>query len=189
MNYPNWFNQNIKIFEKNLNHYKHVSNLKFLQIGAYTGDASKWILENILTNKTSILIDVDTWTGSEEEIHKTFNWNEVYSLYNSRMSKFSNSIKYVGTSKSYLQSCNVEFDFIYIDGDHTAEAVYQDATFSFPFLKNNGIMAFDDYLWSHDTKLPELEPKMGIDRFLVEHEKDIEVLSHGYQVWIKKLKK
>lgn len=187
MNYPNWFNQNVKTFEKHLNHYRHISNLNFLQIGAYTGDASEWILENILTDPTSTLTDVDTWKGSEELIHKKFDWSDVESFYDKRMSKFSNIKKHKGTSISYLQSCTEKFDFIYIDGDHTAEAVYQDAVHSLPLLKRDGILAFDDYLWSHDTKLPELEPKMGIDKFLIEHEKDIEILSKGYQVWIKSL--
>ena len=186
MAYPNWFDGNIKNFQSCLSSYKHLSNLNFLQIGAYTGDASEWLLQNILTNKTSYLTDVDTWRGSEESIHKTFDWVKLESFYDERMSKFSNVKKYRGTSFSYLTSCNLEFDFIYIDGDHTSDGVYDDAILSFPLLKDDGIMAFDDYLWKHDSKNPELEPKMGIDQFLKDNEKDIQILINGYQVWIKK---
>lgn len=50
-------------------------------------------------------------------------------------------------------------------------------------------MAFDDYLWKHDSKNPELEPKMGIDKFLKDNKKDIQVLINGYQIWIKKFSK
>lgn len=187
MQYPNWFKDSVYNFNKHLSQYKHLSNLNFLQIGAYTGDASKWILENILTNNTSILTDIDTWQGSEEQAHKTFNWQEIEQLYDSRMSKFSNSRKYRGLSISYLKSCDSKFDFIYIDGDHTASGVYQDAIFSFPLLKNQGIMAFDDYLWKHETGDLTLEPKLGIDKFLVEYKHDIKVLTHSYQIWIQKL--
>jgi hypothetical protein len=189
MAYPNWFHTHTKNFEKCLNEYKHLSKLNFLQIGAYTGDASEWLLKNILTNKTSFLTDVDTWRGSDELIHKTFDWENLEALYDKRMSKFSNIKKYRGTSLSYLQTCNIKFDFIYIDGDHTSNGVYQDAIFSFPLLKDQGIMAFDDYLWKHDTNSLELEPRMGIDKFLEEHKNDVEILINGYQIWIKKLKK
>jgi predicted O-methyltransferase YrrM len=39
------------------------------------------------------------------------------------------------------------FDFIYVDGSHQAPDVLCDALLSFRLLKNNGVIAFDDYLW------------------------------------------
>ena len=48
-------------------------------------------------------------------------------------------------------------------------------------------MAFDDYLWKHETGDLTLEPKLGIDKFLVEYKHDIKVLTHSYQIWIQKL--
>lgn len=186
MIYPDWFTWQSKNFINHLNKYRGAPNINFLQIGAYTGDASVWMLENVLTNKSSLLVDVDTWRGSEESIHKTFDWVKLESFYDERMSKFSNVKKYKGTSFSYLTSCSLEFDFIYIDGDHTSDGVYDDAILSFPLLKDGGIMAFDDYLWKHDSKNTELEPKMGIDKFLKDNEKDIQILINEYQVWIKK---
>ena len=104
MIYPNWFKPYTKNFEHALNHYKQMPNLNFLQIGAYTGDASEWMLENILTNKTSYLNDVDTWEGSEEAIHKSFDWFDLESFYDKRMSKFPNIKKHKGSSISYLTS-------------------------------------------------------------------------------------
>jgi predicted O-methyltransferase YrrM len=189
MEYPNWFKPHSKNFEYGLSRYSQIPNLNFLQIGAYTGDASEWILENILTDPTSTLTDVDTWEGSDEPVHKSFNWSDLESFYDKRMSKFSNIKKYKGRSLEYLQSCNEEFDFIYIDGDHTAEGVYQDAVYSFPLLKRYGILAFDDYQWKHDTKNIELEPKLGIDKFLEENKDNVEIIINNYQVWIKSIKK
>lgn len=187
MNYPNWFSNNVPIFTKFLSPFFNKSNLKFLQIGAYTGDASKWLLENILTDQTSILVDVDTWLGSEEGIHKKFDWSDVEEVYDKKMANFKNIVKQKGNSESYLTSSTEMFDFIYIDGDHTSSGVYKDATLSFPLLKINGIMAFDDYLWHHDSNNPELEPKLGIDKFLKEHKDKLKILFTGYQVWIKKV--
>jgi predicted O-methyltransferase YrrM len=188
MQYPNWFQSSTRNFQVVLDHYKNQPNLKFLQIGAYTGDASIWLLDNILTEPSSILIDVDTWAGSNEEIHKTFDWKDVESVYDQKISRFSNVKKYKGTSTEYLKSCNEKFDFIYIDGDHTAEGVYSDAALSLPLLKSGGILAFDDYLWKHDSQDPKLEPKAGIDRFVEENFDKIKVLINHYQYWLTSLK-
>ena len=187
MIYPNWFSNNISLFKNILSHYSNLSNLKFLQIGAYTGDASVWLLENVLIDSSSILIDVDTWAGSEENIHKKFDWQDIESVYDNRMSGYKNVIKKKTTSHEYLSSCSEAFDFIYIDGDHTSDGVYSDAVLSYPLLKVGGIMAFDDYLWHHDTNNPELEPKKGIDKFLESVKNDIRVIHNAYQVWIQKL--
>jgi predicted O-methyltransferase YrrM len=188
MQYPNWFQSSLRNFKNTLDPYKNQPNLRFLQIGAYTGDASIWLLDNILTASSSTLVDVDTWAGSNEEIHKTFDWQDIESVYDERMSRFSNVKKYKGTSTEYLKSCNEQFDFIYIDGDHTAEGVYSDAVLSLPLLKTNGILAFDDYLWKHDTKDIMLEPKAGIDRFLQENFDNIETVINDYQYWLRSLK-
>lgn len=187
MIYPNWFKSQTKNFEYALSRYKQMPNLNFLQIGAYTGDASEWILENILTDKTSSLTDVDTWEGSKEKIHTEFDWDEIESMYDKRMSKFANIKKHKGFSVSYLKSCTEEFDFIYIDGDHSAEGVYNDASFAFPLLKSGGILAFDDYLWEHPSQNVDLKPLNGIDKFLKNNELRIKILHKGYQVWIEKV--
>ncbi len=189
MDYPNWFSTSSSKnnFDKFLNKYRGQKDLKFLQIGAYTGDASVWIAENIFINSGCILIDVDTWRGSEEGIHKTFDWNDIEATYDKKVKRYKNVIKNKTTSGEYLLNCSESFDFIYIDGDHKADSVYKDASLAFPLLKQGGIMAFDDYLWHHDTNNPELEPKPGVDSFLKEFGGFIKILNIDYQVWIEKL--
>lgn len=189
MEYPNWFatSESKSNFKKYLQEFRGKKNLKFLQIGAYTGDASVWIAENIFISNDCTLIDVDTWQGSNEEIHKGFDWLNVEDTYDIKVKRYKNIIKHKTTSKEYLSKCNELFDFIYIDGDHTSDGVYQDASLAFPLLKSGGVMALDDYLWNHDTNNPELEPKQGIDKFLKDVKGRIELLYMDYQVWIKKV--
>ena len=189
MGYPNWF-------EKNAIHYFNLVLPKrfagkplidFLQIGAYTGDASEWMLNNILTHETSWLTDVDTWYGSEEEVHKQFDWNALEQFYDKRMSKYSNVCKIKSYSDQFLISAeSSHYDFIYIDGDHTANGAYLDAHLSWDTLKPYGIMAFDDYQWSHESGEEALSPKPGIDKFLKEHKGDYHLLIMDEQVWISK---
>ena len=59
--YPNWFAATAQAdFETYLAEFKDKPNLKFLQLGVFTGDATVWLCNNILTDKSSKLIDVDT---------------------------------------------------------------------------------------------------------------------------------
>ena len=84
--YPNWFEMTAENNFKNyLLPYAGRSNLNFLQVGAYTGDASKWLLDNVLTGEGSKLTDVDTWRGSDEISHKEMNWDDVEAVYDERV--------------------------------------------------------------------------------------------------------
>ena len=84
--FPNWFDAYAKPnFEKYLIPLAGVDNLTFLQLGAYTGDASLWLLDNVLTGANSILIDVDTWQGSDEEVHHSMDFSEVESVYDAKI--------------------------------------------------------------------------------------------------------
>lgn len=189
MGYPNWFNISaVHYFNLILpRRFAGKPLLDFLQIGAYTGDASEWLLDNILTDRSSWLTDVDTWYGSDEGIHKRFDWNEIESFYDSRIASYGNVCKVKGYSEEFLSTAEkLHYDFIYIDGDHTAHGVYTDANLSWDKLKPYGIMAFDDYLWQHDTKENHLRPKPGIDKFLSEHSGEYQLLIMDEQVWISK---
>jgi predicted O-methyltransferase YrrM len=189
MGYPNWFSISaVKYFDLILpRRFADKPLIDFLQIGAYTGDASEWMLDNILTHESSWLTDVDTWSGSEEEAHKQFDWNELEHFYDSRMSVYKNVCKIKGYSQEFLSTAEkFHYDFIYIDGDHTANGVHTDATLSWDKLKPNGIMAFDDYLWQHDTYQDHLRPKPGIDKFLKEYHGQYQMLIMDEQVWISK---
>jgi hypothetical protein len=189
MGYPNWFNISaVKYFDLILpRRFANKPLLDFLQIGSYTGDASEWLLDNILTDESSWLTDVDTWSGSDEGIHKKFDWEEIESFYDNRMSKYTNICKIKGYSEDFLSTAEQShYDFVYIDGDHTANGVYTDAKLSWDKIKPYGILAFDDYLWQHDTYQDHLRPKPGIDQFLEEHYGEYQMLIMDEQVWISK---
>ncbi len=53
--FPKWFYDNNTVidFENGLEEFKGKKNLKFLQIGVFTGNASAWLLKNILTDPSS----------------------------------------------------------------------------------------------------------------------------------------
>lgn len=185
--YPNWFKMTAEEnFKSQLMPLAGKLGLRFLQIGAFTGNASVWLVDNVLTQKNSILEDVDTWSGSDEDEHKEMDWLDVERTYDSRIAFRPNVIKYKMDSKEFLRSIEEPtFDFIYIDGDHTAEGVLQDGVLSWRLLKPGGIMAFDDYLWE-DPRGIEFQPGWSIDTFIGAVKEESEILLSNSQVWLRK---
>ena len=192
--YPNWFAVTAQgNFEKHLLSLAEHPALRFLQLGAYTGDASLWMLDNILTGQYSILTDVDTWQGSKEELHESMDFDEVYEVYLNKISKHKKQTRINRcTTTDYLlaqygcdRPLGEYYDFIYVDADHTTVGVILDAELSWPLLKSGGIMAFDDYNWGNELPL-HLRPRPGIDLFLLRHEGEFELLEKNEQVWIRK---
>ena len=185
-NYPNWFNIAAKgYFAEYLEEFKGKPNLHFLQIGVYTGDASLWLMQNIVTDKSSILTDVDTWQGSDEEILQEIRM--ILHIGYILQDKFSNVIKCKMESHKFLATTDDKeiYDFIYIDGDHTAQAVFIDASLAWKALKPGGIMAFDDYLWELDAPI-NLRPQAAIDLFIILMKDHLTLLGTGSQIWIRK---
>jgi len=185
--YPNWFKITAEEnFKLQLMPLAGKFSLRFLQIGAFTGNASVWLVDNVLTQKNSVLEDVDTWSGSDEQEHKEMDWLDVERTYDSRIAFRPNVIKYKMDSKEFLRSVEEPtYDFIYIDGDHTAEGVLQDAVLAWRLLKAGGIMAFDDYLWE-DPRGIEFQPGWAIDTFVGAVKDESEVLLSNSQVWLRK---
>jgi len=183
-----WFTRNIINWTHFLKELKDKPNLRFLEIGSYQGRSTVWLLENILTDDTSSITCIDTFEGSAEHLidfqHDLLTLFQVFShnIYN-----FKNKVNIIkNNSQIALKQINEQYDFIYIDGDHTASSVIEDAILSFSLLKKGGIMIFDDYEWScHKTPIDD--PKAAIDAFLLIYADKINVLLINYQVIIEKI--
>ena len=188
MTYPNWFaSYAVAYFDKHLSKFKDQENLNYLQIGAFTGDASLWLMQNVLTGKGSVLTDVDTWQGSDEEVHHKMDFTDVEKTYDWKTKDYHRIIKAKMPSLRFFTDLDevAIYDFIYIDGDHTAQAVFYDAINGWKALKPGGIMAFDDYLWGAELPL-EKRPQPAIDLFVTLLKEEMELIDSGSQIWIRK---
>lgn len=174
--FPNWF----KSVEK---YFRHVPNvpLRALQIGTYTGDATEWLIDNC---EIEYLDDVDTWEGSEEKAHDQIDFTSVEDYYDSRF-KDPRITKHKMTSDEFFNCPSRTYNFIYIDGDHTALQTALDGLNAFKLLEKGGVMAFDDYLWNYNGDR-FLEPKAGVDGFLEVCKDQYTIIESGYQLWIEK---
>jgi predicted O-methyltransferase YrrM len=182
-----WFSHNIPSWDIYLNNFKNKPNLNFLEIGSFQGRSTVWLLENILTDENSSITCIDTFEGSIE--HHIYSKNELINLFDifvHNVSTFKNKINIIrGKSQEVLKLLNESYDFIYIDGDHTAVSVIEDAILSFSLLKKGGIMIFDDYEWLVMNNYID-NPKPAIDAFLEIYANKITLLYKDYQVIIKK---
>jgi len=191
VDYPNWFKLYAdQYFTKHLSPLAGEPGLRFLQIGAYTGDATVWLLDNILTGEGSVLVDVDTWHGSDEAAHEAFDWADVERVYDERTAEArlaARLCKVKARSSTYFTSWPLPaFDFIYIDGAHDAFTVLNDAVSAYRVLKPGGLLAFDDYEW-HSGKGDPHDPGLAIDAIGACYQGRLELIDLGAQAWFRRV--
>lgn len=176
---PNWFATQAHYFERNVPQVP----LRILQIGAYTGDATQWLLDN---RQVDFINDIDTWEGSDENAHYVIDFSDVEKVWDLRFRDNPKVHKFKMTSDAFLaKGYGVTYNFIYIDGDHTAVQTALDGLNAWRYLESGGVIAFDDYGWI-DNPSEFLRPKRGIDAFLSICEGEYRVMEIGYQVWVQK---
>lgn len=191
LNYSaNWFKpSNFMILEQ----YQNINNINFLEIGSFEGMSTNHFIDNYLTGNNSFITCIDPWIKySESTITKVEGYDNLineltYHIFlNNTHHNNHKIIINKGLSINILPTLEKIYNFIYIDGDHSEIAVWNDAIYSFKILKINGIIIFDDYIWNKGMK----SPQNAIDKFLDTYEKQIELISIDYvvnQVIIKKI--
>jgi predicted O-methyltransferase YrrM len=174
---------------------KNKENIKGLELGTAQGRATVWLLENVLTNKTSFIDTVD---------YNRYMWydNDTKSLYSKEnapkdvnelilIDVVNNLEPYIKENRCEFHQCSTQdfffnnrcknktYDFIYIDANHHKEWALFDGVNSFQLLNQNGIIIFDDYGW-HNCKY-------GVEAFLSCFDEKINVIYKDWQVIIQKI--
>jgi hypothetical protein len=96
----------------------------------------------------------------------------------------------VDDSLSYFSKRPQSFDFIFLDGDHSAGAVYREVPAALKILNQNGVILLHDYfpklkpLWSDGSMLPG--PFLATER-LAREGAGVAVLPLGALPWPTKL--
>jgi predicted O-methyltransferase YrrM len=162
----------------------------FLEIGSFEGRSSVWIAENMMQDGDHLRC-IDTWEGGEE--HGEENMSEVEERFRANLivatKKFPERLIFQSKGTSVARLAQLQgktmFDFIYIDGSHVAKDVLTDACMSWPLLKLEGLMVFDDYMWGNPRDALH-RPKIAIDAFTNIFGETAEIVHVGYQLVVRK---
>lgn len=166
--YDNWFKQKSETyFSEHLQGFKDKDNLKFLQIGVFTGDASIWLVNNLLTGQSCTLTDVDKWELDLDRSQEDKDWfANVEETYDEKVKDYTNIIKHKMASVDFFSQNTESYDFIYLDGDKSAEGRYQDAMSAWQALKPDGMLVCDDLSLVNTEN--NWNPSLGFNQFLTE---------------------
>lgn len=186
-----WFETTArKNFERAFLPSSNQPNLRHLQLGVFRGDASVWLLENVLTHPSSMLTDVDLWENGPEDIAEFDMSGEVFGEYKARIAGCNrvefyrmNTLTFLSQSISFGRK---SYDFIYIDADHATVPTLECAVLGYRLLKPGGLMCFDDYVWRSRHGMLH-EPTTAIDLFKIAYGDRMRVLRVGSQCWMKRI--
>lgn len=180
-----WFSSRIPNWEKQLAHLKGKPGLNYLEVGPYEGRSFLWVLDNVLTHPSSKATAIDIF-AADTSTHYDASYEARFRANVARSGAAERVTIIKGSSQDELRALATgPFDVIYIDGSHAAEDVLADTVLAWPLLKEGGIMIFDDYTWHADWPR-HLRPNFAISAFINAYNKQVELLHHGYQLFVKK---
>lgn len=180
-------------FIKNTDFLKGKVNFA-LEVGCFEGLTTNYICDNLLTPEGRVICVDPLWDQYlEPEAMKSMGFNpedETNTMFKGQFDRFTRNTrgKPVELVRDISRSVwkteafyHYRFDFIYLDGDHREEEIFNDGMEAFRCCLKQGYILFDDYGWRPETKA-------GIDRVLRKLNGLYELVLMDYQVMIKKIK-
>lgn len=150
-----------------------------LEIGCFEGLTTRYICDNLLTEGGRIIC-IDPLTDEYLPGHPdNAMFVGQYGRFIRNTRNYPVELIRKRSHAAWRELEDYRFDFIYIDGDHSEQQVYEDGFHALRLSRVGGFILFDDYEWREETK-------RGIDKFLSNFERNIEVITKGYQVMVKK---
>ena len=168
----------------NINDYKD-RPINYLEIGTFYGANILSVANSYGLHNDSKLYCIDPWEDYDEYSEYKNQQQTIYNSFMNNVEKSGQKDKIIinrGYSNNVIPNLQDNFfDIIYIDGNHEAEYVLEDAMLSFRKLKIGGMMIFDDSYWEGVGR--------GINAFLsVYHKRVIHLATKDSdQLFIKKI--
>ena len=143
-----------------------------IEVGSWIGGGSTKHIGELLKSRRGKLYAVDTWLGNVTQQPGQCHFQDilpkVYQQFLSNMVHWDLTDVVVPIRMKSLEAAKalrVKPDLIYIDADHSTEAVYQDLTAWYPFVKKGGILCGDDWTWD--------SVRAAVEKFAAEKRKKI----------------
>ncbi|HEY0164559.1 MAG TPA: class I SAM-dependent methyltransferase [Sphingomicrobium sp.] len=193
-----WFSHVADVWEPLL---KMAKPTAMLEIGAYEGRATCFLIERAAAERPIEIHCIDSWQGGIEHDRRAM--HEVEMRFDANIALATASAahpvtlrKHKALSSEALPRLLAEgrgggFDFAYVDGSHQAPDVLLDAVLVFQLLRVGGYIVFDDYLWHLERRGAQDHynmPKPAIDAFVNIYRRKLNVLRAPlYQLYMQKV--
>lgn len=153
---PSWFSFP-QLYSSVVANYPSGSH--FVEVGSWKGCSSSYMAVEIHNSGKTIKFDcVDTWNGTvNDPIHdadpdvanKTL--FEKFMANTDRVKEYINPVR-MDSIEAAAQYEDDSLEFVFIDADHTYEAVKKDVLAWLPKVKSGGILAGHDYAWCEEVR-------------------------------------
>ena len=142
-----------------------LNNPHIVEIGCFMGQSTCYISQKIKQKNINVRYDViDHFLGSIEH-QKTLEKRDLYKIFINNMieADVMDTIRVfsVDSNRASLLYDNESLDFIFIDADHSYDAVKNDINVWFPKVKKGGILSGDDYLKCHPGVIKAVNEAFG----------------------------
>mmetsp|Transcript_25415 Transcript_25415/g.39042 ORF Transcript_25415/g.39042 Transcript_25415/m.39042 type:complete len:257 (-) Transcript_25415:294-1064(-) len=165
--------------DNNRNRYVGLSKIwtefsytKGAEVGVWKGDFSKYMLENMPTLTSYILVDswrhLDQWNKPWNKDDAEFEAVFQTAMQNTKSFQDAGICSVVrGTNvEAAPQIPDASLDFVYLDGDHTLRGIMFDLNLYAPKVRPGGMVCGDDYTFGqHETKFDPTMVKPYVDLY------------------------
>jgi hypothetical protein len=166
-----------------------IEGSKCAEIGVWQGRFSS----EILKHKPSELHLIDPWE-TQDVIKRCYSipqkkMDNIYERVSNKFSKF-NEVTLHRKFSTDVSFPKQYFDWVYIDADHSYDAVKKDLEFYYPLMKRGGYLCGDDYnLWMNKPKTGFGSdggggPKPAVDEFVKTHNLEIEINQSQFVIFV-----
>ena len=190
-----WFDEESRPDWEELTRSLRGQQLRVLEVGAFEGASTTWILDNLLSHPKSTMTVIDTFAGGMEhqgDANDTYGLASLESRFWSNVSQCEHVSKLrvmEATSDDALITLRREgarFDFVYIDASHVALDVLHDAVLCWRMLDVGGTMVFDDFAWKGYNE-DCYNPRVAILSFLLCAAPELQAKETEFQLWVTKV--
>lgn len=185
-----WFRRRNQVTysSKLLPKFNGTSPVRMIQIGVFEAMDLVWQLQNTLKHPDSRAVAIDPYIGSN---YYNQGMEDVYKNAKHNLKPYEDKVTLLrGPSQEILPMCVREgeiagfpvgsFDYVIIDGEHSADVVIQDAVASLEMVKVGGWMVFDDARPRPGTRPRRGDPQFAISKFAKDNRRVRHVWSHHY---------
>jgi hypothetical protein len=170
--------------------------LKYINKGAICAEVGVWkgwFASKILKRNPSKLHLIDPWK-TQDVIDRWYNieqeeLDKIYEEVSNEFGKLSN-VEIHREFSTNVSFSTQYFDWVYIDADHSYDAVKKDLEFYYPLVKKGGYLCGDDYgLWINRPKKGFGSdggggPKPAVDEFVKSYNLEIEIVGQQFVIFV-----